>query len=133
MMTLMKEGKPTTFPSKSLSTIWLIDDDLDEFYLVQAALGKVDPAIELRFTLGCIDVKDLQQHVDLILLDINMPTKDGFACLKMMFDNGYSHIPIVMYSNSAAPTQISKAYDEGASLYFIKPDGFVELINGLEK
>lgn len=114
-------------------SVLVIDDDQDDFDLVAEAINGIDPAISVSFLSRCEDgFKYKGQHFDLVLLDINMPAHDGFSWLKGLRENGYN-FPIVMYTNSSSPTHIVKAYGEGATLYFNKPDSYSSLIDGIKK
>jgi CheY-like chemotaxis protein len=59
---------------------------------------------------------------DLVLLDLKMPGKDGFAVLAWRQQTpAFSHIPIVVFSSSGLQTDISRAYALGANSYVVKP------------
>ncbi|MBN1589632.1 MAG: response regulator [Pirellulales bacterium] len=68
---------------------------------------------------------------DLILLDLNMPRKDGRETLRLLKrDQRLQRIPIVVLTTSIAETDISLAYETGASSYISKPatfQGWIEL------
>jgi CheY-like chemotaxis protein len=119
---------------KEIRSILVVDDDRDDYELVEEAMRIVDPAVNVDFLTKCEDAKKYSwNQVDLLLLDINMPHDDGFAWLKGLRDNGYEKLPIVMYTNSLSPTHIAKAYNEGANLYFSKPESFPSLVKGLKE
>lgn len=59
---------------------------------------------------------------DLILLDINLPFKNGHEVLKAMkSDENVKHIPIVMLTTSSSVQDIKEAYRNHASSYICKP------------
>ena len=63
-----------------VSSILLIDDDLDDFDLLCEALQDIDPKITVHFLSRCEDAAKYKwQSFDLVLLDINMPYHDGFS------------------------------------------------------
>jgi two-component system response regulator len=72
---------------------------------------------------------------DLILLDLNMPRKDGREALaEIKSDPRLRYIPIVVLTTSKAEEDIMRSYDIGAASYITKPvtfDGLVEAIKGL--
>lgn len=119
---------------KKVNTVLLIDDDKDDFELVNEAFHDIDPGIAVHFVDRCEDApKYARKPVDLVLLDINMPYHDGFSWLKGIREKGYDRLPVIMYTNSSSPADISRSYAEGANLYFPKPESFVELKKALQK
>ena len=118
----------------SVRSILVIDDDVDDFEIVSEAIKEIDPEISVYFLDRCEDCDKYKDHsFDLVLLDINMPHYDGFAWLQGIRKHGYNNLPIIMYTNSANPDNIVKAYDDGANLYFTKPESFSGLVKGLQK
>jgi two-component system, response regulator len=68
---------------------------------------------------------DSSPRPDLVLLDLRLPRVDGFEVLRRMKARGdVSHIPVVVLSTSAAESDISAAYQRGASSYLVKPAEF---------
>jgi CheY-like chemotaxis protein len=118
---------------KNLRSILVIDDDRDDFDLVSEAIQQLDPAISVSFLDRCENSgKYKDQQFDLVLLDINMPAHDGFTWLRGIRGQGHD-VPIIMYTNSSNPAHITRAYNEGATLYFNKPDSYKMLIKGIKK
>jgi CheY-like chemotaxis protein len=65
----------------------------------------------------------------LILLDLNMPRKDGREALKeIKSDPGLRQIPVVILTTSKAEEDILKTYDLGANSFITKPVGFDSLV-----
>jgi two-component system, response regulator len=68
------------------------------------------------------------------LLDLRLPRVDGFEVLRRMkAHDDVSHIPVVVLSTSAAESDISAAYQEGASSYLVKPaefEAYLDLMQG---
>lgn len=61
----------------------------------------------------------------LILLDINMPKKNGFEVLnEIKTDPALMHIPIVMLTTSDSESDIVKSYAKGACSFITKPMDF---------
>jgi len=59
---------------------------------------------------------------DLILLDLNMPNKNGYEVLKeIKADPDLRHIPVVILTSSRAETNIVKTYELQADNYVVKP------------
>lgn len=59
---------------------------------------------------------------NLVLLDLNLPRKDGRSVLaEVKSDLGLRRIPIVIFSTSQAPLDIERSYELGANSYVSKP------------
>jgi CheY-like chemotaxis protein len=73
---------------------------------------------------------------DLILLDLNMPRKDGKEVLSdVKSDPELRRIPVVVLTSSAAEEDIVRSYDLHANAYLTKPvdfDGFLEVVERIE-
>lgn len=73
---------------------------------------------------------------DLVLLDLNMPRKDGQDVLAELKDDpDLRRIPVVVLTSSDAEEDIAKSYDLHANAYMTKPvdfDGFLEIVESLE-
>lgn len=62
---------------------------------------------------------------DLVLLDLNMPRKDGWAVLsEMRADPKLDTLPVVILTTSASPSDVQKAFHLGANAYVVKPISF---------
>lgn len=61
-------------------------------------------------------------YPDLLVLDLNLPGKDGRTLLKeLKADPRFSKIPIVVFTTSQASSDISTSYELGANCYLRKP------------
>ena len=105
-------------------------------------------ANDLRFVSDGEELLDYLQHrgqysdpadspfPGLILLDLNMPKKDGReALLEIKASPELRQIPIVVLTTSKAEEDIFRSYDLGASSYITKPvtfEGLVETVQHLE-
>ena len=73
---------------------------------------------------------------DLVLLDLNLPRKDGRQVLaELKAIPKLRHIPVVVLTTSEAEQDIVKSYELHANCYITKPvdlDKFVEIIHGIE-
>lgn len=74
---------------------------------------------------------------DLILLDLNLPKKDGREVLKeIKADNKLKIIPVVVLTVSQAEEDILKSYDLNANCYICKPidlNQFIKIIKSIEE
>jgi CheY-like chemotaxis protein len=127
--------------------ILMADDDADDRMLTRDALEESRVLNELRFVEDgeelmeyltrkgkYADVKD-SPRPGLILLDLNMPKKDGREALKeIKSDPNLRRIPVVIMTTSKAEEDIFRSYDFGASSFITKPvtfDRLVELMRTL--
>jgi CheY-like chemotaxis protein len=127
--------------------ILMADDDADDRMLTKDALTESRVLNELRFV---EDGEELMEYLTrkgkfadpetsprpgLILLDLNMPKKDGREALKeIKSDPDLRRIPIVVMTTSKAEEDIFRSYDFGASSFITKPvtfDRLVELMKAL--
>ena len=73
---------------------------------------------------------------DLIILDLNLPKKDGRAVLReIKADARLRHIPVVVLSSSEAARDLTDAYELQASCFVTKPadlDDFLAAVKGIE-
>jgi chemotaxis family two-component system response regulator Rcp1 len=68
--------------------------------------------------------------VDIILLDLNLPKKNGREVLvEIKKKPKLKHIPILVFSNSESPQDICQCYDLGVNAYINKPSNFQEVVN----
>lgn len=117
----------------------MADDDVDDRYLVQVAFEENEIQCELLFVEDGSEVFDFLlgkgKHVDkgaklpnLILLDLNMPKKDGKQVLREIKSlPDYLHIPIVIFTTSKSPDDVRQLYKMGASSFISKPSSFDKL------
>ena len=122
----------------------MADDDADDRMLAKEALEESRVLNELHFVEDGEELieflKQRGKYADaprpgLILLDLNMPRKDGREALKeIKADSGLRRIPVVVMTTSKAEEDIFRSYDLGASSYITKPvtfDRLVELMRTL--
>lgn len=85
-------------------SLLVIDDDKDDFELIEEAAKVIDADISVDFLDRCENAHQYKDHsFDLVFLDINMPHHDGFSCLKGIRESGYTNLPVIMYTNSHRP------------------------------
>jgi len=65
----------------------------------------------------------------MILLDLNMPKKDGREALQEIKSNpDFRKIPVIVMTTSSAEIDITRSYDMGVNSFIQKPDRFHELV-----
>lgn len=125
--------------------VLLVDDSEDDLVLVQEALAEAkllnvlnvarDGEQALAYLRREGKYKDAQMP-GLILLDINMPKKNGFEVLEeLKADPALQHIPVVMLTVSDRDADVAKAYAKGACSYVMKPvdsNKLREVVQGFE-
>src|SRR4051812_30135334 len=114
--------------------ILIADDDLEDVELIEEALLRIEPTVELqKFNNGkkAIDylVASLDQELPcLIILDYSMPEINGSQVLFRIKDEvRYNLIPKIVLSTSNAPLHIHECIANGATEYVVKPDNMKEL------
>jgi CheY-like chemotaxis protein len=126
--------------------VLLVEDDPGDVELTRE--GLLDAKMAINLNVVDDGVKALQylrqegvyagaQRPDLILLDLNMPRKDGRETLKeIKSDAELRSIPVVILTTSEADTDILKCYGLGANCYITKPVGFeafIKVVKSLEE
>jgi CheY-like chemotaxis protein len=121
--------------------ILVADDDEEDRMLTREALEFGHLANDLRFVKNGDEVMDYLHHrgkfVDewssprpgLILLDLNMPRKDGRECLaEIKSAPAFRDIPVFVLTTSRAEEDIHRTYELGSSSFLSKPVTFETLI-----
>src|SRR5215211_4082430 len=89
------------------------------------------------FSSTCASRERMRPRPGLILLDLNMPRKDGRTVLKeLKTDPELRQIPVVVLTTSKADEDIYKSYDLGVNSYIVKPvtfEALVDILQTLEK
>ena len=127
------EGRPIT--------ILMADDDEEDRMLASDALRESRVANDLRFV---HDGEELFQYLrregrfataedspypGLILLDLNMPKKDGREALReLKADANLRRIPVIVMTTSKLEEDILRTYDLGANSFITKPVQFDALV-----
>ena len=130
-------------------TILMADDDADDRMFAKDALKEARLANDIHFVEDGEELMDYLRHrgkyaelngspkPGLILLDLNMPRKDGREALKeIKEDEELKRIPVVVLTTSKAQEDIYRTYDLGVSSYITKPvsfDGLVDIMKTLGK
>lgn len=70
----------------------------------------------------------------LILLDLNMPKKDGRQCLaEIKSDSGLQDIPVVVWTTSNLEEDIARCFEAGADSYMTKPASYPGLLEAVRE
>jgi len=118
-------------------TIFYADDDADDLEFFRDVTDTFGDRIHL-YTHSHGDqlltaVRNPPPVPQLIFLDINMPGKSGFEVLQeLKKSEKYKNIPVVMFSTSNSPENVSKSMQLGANFYVTKPDSIAKLKQSIE-
>ncbi len=129
-----------------LPEVLLVEDDPADVRLIRRALERSDVPVNLA---AVEDGEQALAHLrqegefrdaerpDLILLDLNMPKKDGAAFLEeLRADRELAAIPVIVLTTSRAAEDVRRSYDLGANAYITKPSSvreFAMIVETLEK
>ncbi|HUJ11198.1 MAG TPA: response regulator [Verrucomicrobiae bacterium] len=121
--------------------ILLADDDPDDRMLIRDALQESQSQEQLTCVENGEELLDYLRHQGafssldekarpyVILLDLNMPRKDGREALReIKADPHLRRIPVIVLTTSQAEEDIARTYDLGASSFIIKPRDFETLV-----
>jgi CheY-like chemotaxis protein len=119
---------------KTNFTILLVEDDVNDQFLIQSAFRKIGVTDPIQVTgdgeealaylegEGKFADRATYQYPTFILMDLKMPKMDGFAVLAHLKQNPeWRIIPTVIFSASCDLDDIKQAYALGACSYHIKP------------
>ena len=113
--------------------IFLADDDEDDRNFFNEAITEL--RMNNRVTIFK-DGKDLMEYLvqpdiklpHILFLDLNMPGKTGFDCLREIRSNSrFKDVSIAIYSTSSSEKDIEETFVGGANIYIKKPNDFSKL------
>jgi len=126
---------------KKSVVILMADDDPDDRAMTKEALEENFLLNEVRFVEDGAELMDylkrkgkysdaeISPRPGVILLDLNMPKKDGRECLKeIKSDDELKSIPVIVLTTSKAEEDILRTYDLGVNSFVTKPVTFIELV-----
>jgi chemotaxis family two-component system response regulator Rcp1 len=123
-------------PSYRPINILLVEDNPGDVELTEDALRRSKVATKVSVVADGEDAMDYlrQQSAyqeetmpDLVLLDLNLPRKDGMEVLREMKDDlNLRHIPVVVLTTSEAERDILASYELGANCFISKPVDLTE-------
>ncbi len=119
--------------------ILIAEDDADDRFLLQAAFEENGFSDKLHFVENGVEVLDYlhsfkgaekeKQLPRFILLDLNMPKKDGREVLRELKQHpDLRKIPVVIFSTTNNEQEMRRCYELGANSYITKPNSFESLL-----
>ena len=126
--------------------ILLVEDNPGDVRLAQEAFQEAKISNHLNVASDGVEALEfLRRHgkfanaplVDLIILDINLPRKNGLEVLsEIKADQALRHTPVMILTTSKSESDILKSYDLQASCYVSKPldfDQFMDIMHTIEE
>ena len=116
--------------------VLLAEDSPSDVFLTKEALKRVKTAVHLSVVTDGVEAMSFlhrqgkyagQPRPNLILLDLNMPRKDGREVLaEIKSDKQLRYIPVIVLTSSSAEQDLLTAYGSHANCYLVKPATFAE-------
>lgn len=117
--------------------VLIVEDNPGDVRLIKEAYQEADGAIITAVAKDGIEALDYlfrrgsfveAWQPDLMMLDLNLPKKSGHEVLAAVkADANLKQIPVIVFSSSSAPTDVTGAYRQGANCYVTKPADLDEL------
>lgn len=121
---------------KGKHCIAIVDDDADDREIIRDAFEASFEGQEYVFLdngdklLDYLNQRAAERPPSLIMLDLNMPGKDGKEILKLLkTDDRYRAVPAVVFTTSSSHRDRQAVYDLGANCFVTKPDTFNKLVD----
>jgi len=127
-------------PDNRKRVILMADDDEDDRLLTAEALKRCGLEGEISFFADGAELMDFLRgdtrgapavggRPEIILLDINMPKKNGWDVLdELKSDSRLSPIPVILMTTSSSEQDVVRSYRMGASSFITKPRHFQDLV-----
>ena len=126
-------------------TVLMADDDAEDCMMTGKALGASGGFDSVRFVGDGEELMDYlmrrgeygdplsSPRPGIILMDLNMPKKDGYAALEeIRSEPGIRRIPIVVFTTSNVEEDIRLSYERGASSFITKPETYQGLVAAMK-
>lgn len=126
-------------------TILIADDDPDDRQMIKEAFDASCLSTDVRFVEDGVELINYLKRQDdfatpdrsprpgLILLDLNMPRKDGWEALaEIKADPALRMIPVLVLTTSKADHDVLRSYELAASSYITKPVSFHDLMETIQ-
>jgi chemotaxis family two-component system response regulator Rcp1 len=124
-------GEPPAARLALSPEVLLVDDSPGDVRLTQEAFHEANPSVRLHVTVDGVEamafLRQQDPYVDaprpdLILLDLNLPKKDGREVLaEIKNDDSLKRVPVVILTTSDSEQDIARSYELQANVYLTKP------------
>jgi CheY-like chemotaxis protein len=125
--------------------ILIAEDDADDRYLLQTAFSEIGSPEPIDFVENGVELINYLYNIystnniemkalpGFILLDLNMPKKDGREVLKEIKQHPvFKKIPVIVFTTTKNEIEIKRCYELGANSYIVKPISFDALLKVIE-
>ena len=144
LLTMAKsaEGLLVRMQGDEEQTILIVDDSEDDALLMRLAFARAEFSANLQIV---PDGEDAVAYLEgqfpysdrgrfplptLILLDLNMPRKNGFEVMEWLrAQPEFRHLPIIVLTSSMRGSDVEKAFELGATSFFVKPGRVDDLVS----
>lgn len=117
-----------------MAKILIADDSLAEIQLFQAALQPTGHTIITVMDGEAAEAKLKTEKVDLIILDVIMPKKNGFqVCRDIKTNDATKNIPVIMVTSKDQESDKFWGMKQGADEYLTKPFNADDLLKAVKK
>jgi CheY-like chemotaxis protein len=112
--------------------IALVEDNPADAHLMETALRQTGETVEVQILQDGLEaiqnITEGRNAYDLILLDLNLPRRNGFEVLESLRRlNEFKGLPIIIMSGSSDPADIERCYRAGCNSYVCKPAHLEEI------
>lgn len=107
--------------------ILLVEDNPGDIILIQSTFEDIDGTdikmiAQTDGIMASTYINESSNYPDLVILDINLPYKNGFEILKEINSNDkYRNVPVIFFTSSQSEDDISNALKNGAKAFISKP------------
>jgi CheY-like chemotaxis protein len=131
-------------PGMNNLQILIAEDDADDRYLIGTAFTEKGYSEKIDFVENGVELLSYLENIlvtnpdeknlpCVILLDLNMPKKDGREALKELKQHPiFKKIPVIVFTTTKNEIEIKRCYELGANSYVVKPLTFDELLMVVE-
>jgi twitching motility two-component system response regulator PilH len=117
-----------------MAKILIADDSLAELQILQQALQPTGHTIVTVMDGEAAEAKIKSEKIDLIILDVIMPKKNGFqVCRDIKSNDQYKNIPVIMVTSKDQESDKFWGMKQGADEYLVKPFKPEDLLKAVKK
>lgn len=121
-------------------SILIAEDDADDRFLLKTAFAENGYTEAIDFVENGVEVMNYLQGLEktaypsFILLDLNMPKKNGREVLKEIKEHpDLKKIPVIVFTTTKNEMEINRCYELGANSYIVKPSSFELLLKIIDQ